>query len=107
MRKVNEDAKKHKNLDNKPVLKKGTSFTTLKISGHLFDTQGINLIFDKLETFGVKFRVLEIDMGQSSDEHTNAFVQVFSKDPKNFMAAIDEVYEVADKNKLDISETAK
>lgn len=107
MRKVNEESKKKKNFKNKPNLKKNASFTTLKIRGHLFDTQGINTIFDKLEEYGVKFRVLEMDIGQSSDERTSAFVQVFAKDPKNFNAAIEEVYEVAEKNKLEVSESAK
>mmetsp|Transcript_103007 Transcript_103007/g.143483 ORF Transcript_103007/g.143483 Transcript_103007/m.143483 type:complete len:106 (+) Transcript_103007:105-422(+) len=105
MRAKNEEIKKMKNFQKeKPDLKKNTSFTTLKICGHLFDTQGINAIFDKLENFGVKFRVLEMNIGQSTDEDTSAFVQVFSKDPKNFNAAIDEVYELAEKHKIQVSE---
>jgi alpha-aminoadipic semialdehyde synthase len=105
MRRVNEETKKMKHHQReKPDLKKNTSFTTLKIQGHLFDTQGINAIFDKFEHFGIKFRVLEMNIGQNTEEDTSAFVQVFSKDPKNFNAAIEEVYDVAEKHKIDVSE---
>jgi alpha-aminoadipic semialdehyde synthase len=105
LRAANESIKKLKGFETKePTMKKAQSFTTLKFKGHLFDTKGINEIFDILEKYQLHFRVLEINIGQSPAEMTTAFIQVFSKDLEKYGQAVDAIYDVGDKHKLDISE---
>jgi len=106
LRAANEAIKKIKGFEvQEPVgMKKAQSFTTLKLKGHLFDTKGINEIFDILEKHGLHFRVLELNMGQKPSEASTAFVQVFSKDLKKYNQAVEAIYDVGEKHELEISE---
>lgn len=102
LRKANEEMK-HKTMFHKKMPeKKNLSFISLKLMGHLFDTKAINQIFDYLEEHGVNFRVLELEIGQSNDELSSAYLQIFSKNRDNFNNALDTIYEIGEKYALKI-----
>ena len=70
----------------------------------LFRSRGINEIFDQLEKLSINFRVLELHIGQSLDEDTSAFLQIFSTDDEKFLQAVDAIYEIGERHKLKITE---
>lgn len=104
LRQTREELKHKKGFHPKEVMKKTKSFTTLKISGHLFDTKGINEIFDALEKSGMKFRVIELNLGQNKDSNSYAFLQVFSGEDEKFLEAIEEIYALGEKHNFEIVE---
>jgi len=100
LRKLNELQKKEEEeitqLKTKSKgLKRAISFSSLCISGHIFDTKFFNDTLDILEKAKANFRVVNIKCGQRDNEDSSATLQVFSHDMLRLNAALDKLYELA------------
>jgi len=103
LRKENESAKKKLWFQqNNPSIKKSLSTVSLKIAGHLFDTNAINEIFDNLEENKVSFKVLEMAIGQNNEQPSQAFIQIFSKNQEIYKRILEAIYDVGEKFGLEI-----
>jgi ACT domain-containing protein len=109
LRKLNELQKKEeqeeKEIEQKKPkgLKRSISFTSLCISGHIFDTKFFNDTLDILESAKANFRILNMNCGQREDEESSATLQIFSHDVMRLNNAIDRLYEAAQDQPVKIS----
>ena len=101
LRKLNDLQKKEeqeiKEMKKKSKgLKKSISFTSLNITGHIFDTKFFNNTLDIFETAKANFRIIHIHCGQRAEEESSATIQIFSNDVLRLNSAIDTLYEAAE-----------
>lgn len=83
-------------------LKRSISFTSLCLSGHIFDTHFFNDAIDLLEKAKANFRVLNIKMGQRTTEESTATLQIFTHDVWKLNSALDQLYELAENKPVEI-----
>jgi ACT domain-containing protein len=112
LRKLNELQKKEeqeilemRSAPKKKGLKRSMSFTSLCISGHIFDTRFFNDTLDILETAKANFVVLNMRIGQREEEESSASLQIFSHDTMRFNTALDKIYELAEGLPVKITKT--
>lgn len=101
LRKYNEMQKREeqeiKELKTKSKgLKRAVSFTSICLSGHIFDTRFFNDAIDLLEAAKASFRILNIKWGQREEEESSATLQIFSHDVWKLNNALDRLHELAD-----------
>lgn len=101
LRKLNEIQKKEEQeisqmKKKKKGLKRAISFTSLCLSGNIFDTRFFNDALDILEAAKANFRVINIKVGQNEEEESVATLQIFSSDVMRMTAAMDKLYELAE-----------
>jgi len=77
-------------------LKRSISFTSLCISGHIFDTKFFNDTLDILESADTSFRVMNLTCGQREDEESSATLQIFSHDILKLNNALEKLHEAAE-----------
>ena len=93
-----------KEIEKKPKgLKRSISFTSLCISGHIFDTKFFNDTLDILESAKANFRILNMTCGQREDEESSATLQIFSHDIMRLNNALDSLYDAAKDQPVKIS----
>jgi hypothetical protein len=84
-------------------LKRTMSFTSLCISGHIFDTRFFNDTLDILEGAKANFVIQNMKIGQSEADDSVATLQIFSTDIMRFNTALDKIYELAEGLPVEIS----
>lgn len=89
----------------KKGLKRSMSFTSLCISGHIFDTKFFNDTLDILEAAKANFVVLNMRIGQREGEESSVSLQIFSHDPMRFNTALDKIYELSEGLDVKITKT--
>lgn len=80
------------------------SSATFDFTGHLFDTKFFNIALDILEQHGVKFRVVDLSVGNTTGEPSRVTVQIISKDKAAFNQAIEKVQDESEKSHVEITE---
>ena len=72
-------------------LRRGMSFSTLVLTGHLFDTLFFNQVINILEKNKMDFRVIEIEVGNISQKTSTATLQIVAKNHSMMDKAMDEI----------------
>eukprot|EP00742_Colponemidia_sp_Colp-10_P006586 GILJ01007057.1.p1 GENE.GILJ01007057.1~~GILJ01007057.1.p1 ORF type:complete len:567 (-),score=95.36 GILJ01007057.1:268-1968(-) len=92
------EQKQQKTQFNAEVLRRTASFCSVTIRGHLFDSGLINRCLNILEEQQAKFRMLDWEIGQTTDQTSSVVIQLISADPstlrnilKNLAALASEV----------------
>lgn len=80
------------------------SSATLDFAGHLFDTKFFNTALDILEQSDVKFRVVDLSVGNTTNEASRVTLQMIGSDQDKFSAAIEKVTEESKKSGVTITE---
>lgn len=85
-------------------IKRGMSFSTLVIIGHLFDTKFFNITVDILEKNNVKFRVIEWEIGNDAVTNSQVTLQLLASDHGSLDNAIDMIESASSKLGIEIQE---
>jgi len=85
-------------------LQRSMSTATLTMMGHLFDTKFFNNSLDILEKQNIKFRVLELRIGTTTEEPSSVTIQVMARDAAAFNQALDQVTKLGQEAGVEISE---
>lgn len=81
-------------------LRRGHRFATIVFQGHLFDTRFFNFLIDVLEKHKIDFRVVEWEVGNSSQKHSQVTLQLFAQDADSMDIAKDMIENEAALHKI-------
>lgn len=112
LREQNETLKKQKEEFDKMAndtrknssLQRSMSQITMEMKGHLFDTRFFNNSIDILEAANVKFRVLDMQIGNTGGEDSMVIIQAIGKESQEFNSAIQKVIELGENEGVKIQE---
>lgn len=100
LRKINEEteAKQRKYQESidemarkTSTLRRGVRFSTVVFTGNLFDTFSFNEILNIFEKNGVQFRIVEWEVGNTTDKESTVCIQVVAESEEALDKAKEEV----------------
>lgn len=78
-------------------LKRNLSLVTLSLQGHLFDTKCFNDAIDQCEEYGVQFRVIDLNVGNTNDQDTRVSIQLMTRNKMALEQCVDGISSIASK----------
>ena len=85
-------------------IRRGLSFSTIVMSGHLFDTKFFNECISILSMNSIHFRVIEWEIGSDAKQTSSVTLQLLARDTVSLDKALDQIEKETTQNNIEINE---